>query len=449
MVTPLPHPGTDSSLNMERESPTIITTPGGMSLNLSRPLAPSHADRWESHFLLLLQFRDRVGHLRAPRRHVEDGHHLGDWISKQRAHQKTGKIAPEKERRLKEIGFVWNVYEEKWDTMFRALIQFKQREGHCNVSHKHIEHMDGGVKLNLGIWVQYQRFPQRDGDVAAIKAERLERLGVTLIGRRHRWFRKQVLESLGAHSDPQISSPSWDCKFLLLLQFRDREGHLRVPHQHVEDGQQLGNWVSSQRMEKKNGTLIPERERRLNEIGCIWEAGHWDTMFRALTQFKQREGHCNVSDDHIEYLDGEIEDRLGHWLLNQCLYQEKGVLKAERVNRLESMGVVWNCKRWDEGWDTSTEEHFDQNFDLLLAFQEREGHVRVPCKHREGAADNLGLWLAAQLSLHRRGLLELDRQKWLEVAGVEWEKVDVLNSNVVFSQQQRAVGRKRRIVLHF
>ena len=66
----------------------------------------------------------------------------------------------------------------------------------------------------------------------------------------------------------------------------------------------------------------------------------------------------------------------------------------------------------------SSEENFDSNFDLLLAFEEREGHVRVPIKHQKR---DLGAWLAAQGSLYRHGLLELDRQKWLEVAGVTWE----------------------------
>ena len=67
----------------------------------------------------------------------------------------------------------------------------------------------------------------------------------------------------------------------------------------------------------------------------------------------------------------------------------------------------------------SPEEHFDRNFDLVLAFKKREGHVRVPLKHQEsGATDNLGAWLGNQRSLRRHGALELDRQKWFGAAGV-------------------------------
>ena len=88
------------------------------------------------------------------------------------------------------------------------------------------------------------------------------------------------------------------------------------------------------------------------------------------------------------------------------LYQQRrGTLDAKREKLLESLGVLWTKHK---------EERFDGNFDLLLAFQEREGHVRVPMKHQESAADNLGAWLGKQRHT-------FDRQKWLEVAGVTWD----------------------------
>jgi hypothetical protein len=291
------------------------------------------ASSWDLKFLLLLQFRDREGHLRVPRRHFEDGQQLGAWICKHRAKKKAGTLVFEKERRLNEIGFIWKGHEGKWDTMFRALIHYKQREG-----------------------------------------------------------------------------------------------HLRVPTTHVEDGQKLGDWITIHRAKKKAGTLVSEKERRLNEIGFIW-SGHerqWETMFKSLIQFKQREGHLKVPRRHVEHWNvsdqdienGEVKDQLGAWLMNQRLYHVRGTLDAKRAMRLESVGVKWNCKQRQA---IVTEEDFDSNFDLLLAFKEREGHVQVPLKHQEKATDFLGAWLEIQRSKYRQGLLALDRQKWLEVAGVKWE----------------------------
>jgi hypothetical protein len=64
---------------------------------------------------------------------------------------------------------------------------------------------------------------------------------------------------------------------------------------------------------KKTGRSCPKRNVDESEIRFVWNGyeGHWDTMLRALTQFKQREGHCNVFEQHIEYLDGEVKDNRG------------------------------------------------------------------------------------------------------------------------------------------
>jgi hypothetical protein len=209
----------------------------------------------------------------------------------------------------------------------------------------------------------------------------------------------------------------WEFNFHLLLQFRDREGHLRVPRSHDEDGRKLGCWIQRNRARERRGTLPLDEKRRLNEIGFIWNSqiGRSDTMVRALIQFKEREGMCHIPDKHMEYLDG-TKINLGLWLKGQRYQQGCGKMDPKREKRLESLGV-----KWSQNHKEISDEHFDRNFDLLLRFQEQEGHVRVPIKHQENLFGNLGFWLAKQRSLHRRRLLELDRQKWLEVAGVTWE----------------------------
>jgi hypothetical protein len=68
-------------------------------------------------------------------------------------------------------------------------------------------------------------------------------------------------------------------------------------------------------------------------------------------------------------------------------YRTLDATKGKRL--LESLGFQWNCIRQD----TTAEEHFVRNFDLLLAFQEREGHVWAPTNHQESVTVNLGAWL--------------------------------------------------------
>jgi hypothetical protein len=168
-------------------------------------------------------------------------------------------------------------------------------------------------------------------------------------------------------------------------------------------------------------------------------------MFRAFAQFKQQEGHCDVSKQHIEHaLDGAVNDKLGAWLMNQSLHQGCGTLDAKREKGLESLGVMWNCKQQE-----IAEECFDSNFDLLLAFKEREGHVQVPIRHQESdTGDNLGTWLVNQRFIHRHGV-----SNWIgKVARGSRCHVGTVRdflfvSNV--SSQHLAGGRKRSTVIHF
>jgi hypothetical protein len=398
--------------------PPILTTPGGMILDLARsPRTIREANVWESNFRLLVQFRDREGHLGVSARHVEDGQNLGSWIRTQRAKQRKGKLCPEKERRLNEIGglicdgldaksvittpggTILNLSPpyppprtsavreaRRWDFNLLLLQQFRDREGHLRVPAQNVE--DG---QNLGRWTGTQRAlgSERDrrlNEIGFIRDAREAKSVITTPGgmslnlpprsgmstppnpycynssRPPRPSSQAnrgdsnvlLLSSLTERVSPPTSilttpggmilnlsrSPPrtvreasvWESNFLLLLQFRDREGHLRVPALHVEDCQQLGAWTGKQRAKQRKGKLCPERERRLNDIGFIWNVNEaqFDTMIRALTQFQQREGHRNVLEKHIECLDGGVKFKLGAWVKNQRCRQVAGVAWERR-----------------------------------------------------------------------------------------------------------------------
>ena len=85
-----------------------------------------------------------------------------------------------------------------------------------------------------------------------------------------------------------------------LQQFKDREGHCKVPKSHKEDGYGLGGWVNSHRARKDK--LSPERIKELDALDFVWNIRDfaWEESFAKLQQFKDREGHCKVSDNHRE-----------------------------------------------------------------------------------------------------------------------------------------------------
>jgi hypothetical protein len=84
----------------------------------------------------------------------------------------------------------------------------------------------------------------------------------------------------------RTQADKWAMNFATAKQFYEREGHLRVPRQHVEriviggagDGDsgeeqeerevRLGAWVGNQR--SRAATLSPERVEQLSAIGMRW-----------------------------------------------------------------------------------------------------------------------------------------------------------------------------------
>ena len=124
---------------------------------------------------------------------------------------------------------------------------------------------------------------------------------------------------------------AWKNGLLALKCFWLREGHCRVPVRHVELGFKLGQWVTVQRVQRKD--LPPARRRQLEVLKFVWNTfgAAWDEKIDALKEFKRREHHCLVPKQHEE---GGV--KLGIWVANQR--RRKSTLSAERRNQLKVIG---------------------------------------------------------------------------------------------------------------
>jgi hypothetical protein len=187
-----------------------------------------------------------------------------------------------------------------------------EREGHTRVTKEHVE--DG---YRLGAWVSKQR--SRKDTLGADRIHRLEELPGWI------WNTK---------------TDQWEDGFNHLLRFAEREGHTRVPANHVEDGRKLGRWVIKQRSRKD--TLGADRIRRLEELpGWVWNthAAQWEEGYGYLLRFVEREGHTRVAAKHVE--DGY---KLGQWVGVQRSTYGKGTLESDRIRRLgELPGWLWDA----------------------------------------------------------------------------------------------------------
>jgi len=327
-------------------------------------------EAWEEGFNKLLQFKQAEGHCNTAAKYEFDGFNLGMWVSTQRPNKDS--MSPERKQRLDDIGFVWDVLAEQWEEGFNKLLQFKQTEGHCRVP--------SGFKLDgfkLGVWVSRQRLAKD-----RVSPER-----------------KQRLDDIGFIWD--ALTEAWEDGFNKLLQFKQTEGHCRVPHGFKLDGYNLGAWISKHRQAKDS--MSPERKQRLDDIGFIWDplTEVWEEGFNKLLQFKQTEGHCIVPQSFK--LDGF---KLGVWVSKQRLAKDR--VSPERKQRLDDIGFIWDAlaEAWEDG------------FNYLLQFKEREGHCRVPARH---TLDDyrLGAWVTKQRTA--KDSMSPEREQKLDAIGFIWD----------------------------
>jgi hypothetical protein len=215
----------------------------------------------------------------------------------------------------------------------------------------------------------------------------------------------QPPERLGGQNGvpASLDDQKWEKKFLLLEEFKNREGHCDVPSLYTEkDGKKLGYWIVNQRQAKRRGDIVQEREKRLDDLGISWniEKNSWEKYMSLMERFQHREGHCEVPSRHLEQ-----GLKLGVWVRAQRAFQARGVLDSARVQSLDEIGFVW---------ELTMESMWVRNLSLLKRYKEREGHCNVPRSHREDGAP-LGRWVATQRS---QKTLDQDRRQRLEEVGL-------------------------------
>jgi hypothetical protein len=207
-------------------------------------------------------------------------------------------------------GWAWKAREVLWTAGLKFLRRFVEREGHASVPHHHRE---GGFAL--GAWIHRKRQDYLRG---ALSAERI-----------------QTLEELPGWSW-DARGTAWEAGLKALLDFVEREGHARVPGEHVTvDGFKLGDWVHRKRLYLQRGTIPDEHRRALEKIkGWTWDAKRaaLDDGLRALRRFVRRRGHSRVPVDHVE-----AGCDLGHWVNLQRLSYRRGTLSKERIMALEAI----------------------------------------------------------------------------------------------------------------
>jgi hypothetical protein len=193
----------------------------------------------------------------------------------------------------------------------------------------------------------------------------------------------------------------------------------------VVDGLGLGEWCSKQRSLYGRGKLSYERVERLQALPD-WKWNHydakWEYMFFLLQRFIAREKTAIVPRRHLE------EDMpLGRWVKKQRdVYigvHGGGRLTKRQIDKLVAL-PGWTWERGPDKWE--------RGYRALVAFQNRERHIKVPAGHTENGV-NLDAWITRQRQHFRMGRIQRQRDhvarlqgvpgwKWSESYAERWDR---------------------------
>jgi hypothetical protein len=341
--------------------------------------------RWEHSYSCLKTFIEVNGTAQVPQDYVVENVSLGSWVSNQRTEYRSGRIPSDRVERLEALpGWMWNSIEDRWNDAYTLLKGFIAREGHANVSQNQIAN-----GINLGRWVSKQRASNKGGKLSS--------------------ERVKLLEDLPGWAWDALSS-QWEDGFTRLKVFSEREGHTEVPKNHIEDGLNLGSWVSTQKLRKRDRKISAERIARLESLNSwVWDSDEerWERGFSVLKMFVDREGHARVPAKY-----SEDEFNLGIWCDNQRGKYRGGTLSKGRTERLEGLDQ-WSWNPRNETWEDA--------LGVLRKIVERTGSVRIAESHVEEGL-NAASWIGSRRIEYRKGKLSEERIAQLELLpGWTWD----------------------------
>ena len=130
--------------------------------------------------------------------------------------------------------------------------------------------------------------------------------------------------------------------FRKLVAYRKLYKDTMVPYRYKEDAK-LGQWVSNQRRDCKDNTLLPQRLDLLNSIDFVWEVhttmtyqALWMNMFKKLIEYEKQHKNTMVPKGY------DKDPKLGHWVAKQRKTYKKNKLLPQRLDLLNSIDFTWN-----------------------------------------------------------------------------------------------------------
>ena len=348
---------------------------------------PTTDELWETRFGYAKKYFEEHGDLDIPSDCKVEGTWLAKWLNEQK-HIYNGKrkgksLTEEQIKKLEGIGMRWEDRKDSiWLKRYEMLKKYKGENGTADVPTNYT--VDG---FNLGVWLKMQKTRLRKGECTTEQIRLLEEAGVEL--------------NLPNNED------IWENNYISAKKFYEENGNLFVPKSYkTDDGVKLYSWIHNQKCAYKNSTLSGEKIKKLEKIGIVWDQSEqqWQTAFESAKKYFEVNGDLNVPKNYMT----KDNFNLWQWLESQKKTLKKGALSAERVEKLNTIGMVWD----------KIEMQWQKKYKYAEEYFRKFGNLNVSEKYVTEDGVCLGQWVFSQKKKYKCGKLPDKHIKRLSEIGM-------------------------------
>lgn len=217
------------------------------------------------------------------------------------------------------------------------------------------------------------------------------------------------------HENELAAYAEWEWNCAQLAAFVRQRGHCNLG-EHP-----LGEWLRRQQNAVVAGRLSEERQLRLAVLGISFEPqdGAWDAMFRRLRQCLKRQ-RVPLKKSREQWLPEAPDEDLAAWLGEQRQIHSQGLLRADRLRRLQPLKVIGNSRKYQEKENKplKSDVSWEARYSELCDFSGQFGHCDVPKAYAPNPP--LSNWVSMQREKQKRGKLDRSRYERLDALGFAW-----------------------------
>ena len=269
-----------------------------------------------------------------------------------------------------------------WEYMFDEAKAYFKKYGDLLPSNDYVT--EDGMKL--GKWLVTQRINYRNGSgISQARIEKLNSIGMD-------WR--------------TLHERQWDEGFELARAYFERHGSLETSAEMLP---KLSNWLTKQRQRQRENEMPYEQFAKLSEIGMIWEfEDTWEQKFELAKKFYEINGNLDIPAAYVTD-DGTA---LGAWLRGVKNQYRGGKLSAERIEKLESIGIEW---------ESVLVRNWANYYELAKQYYKEHGDLNVNA-HYEINGVKLGTWISSQRESFKKGRLSDEQINKLNEIGMSWQR---------------------------